>query len=118
MRLESEYISTRNEDKLFEVQKTKSQELEAINETSETVVLSHTEKKYLHEEHNIPNEKIMVWPLIRSEFEKLGSFEKDEVCEDIIFFGGFKHSPNIEAIKILENKLLPAAKKYFFFQGL
>ena len=117
LRLESEYISTRNEDKLFEVQKTKSQELEAINETSETVVLSNAEKKYLHEEHNIANEKIMVWPLIRSEFEKLESFEKDEVCEDIIFFGGFKHSPNIEAIKILENKLLPAAKKYFSSKG-
>ena len=117
LRLESEYISTRNEDKLFEVQKTKSQELEAINETSETVVLSHAEKKYLHEEHNIANEKIMVWPLIRSEFEKLESFEKDEVCEDIIFFGGFKHSPNIEAIKILENKLLPVAKKYFSSKG-
>lgn len=118
LRMESEYGVTGDDAVLDQASKYKDLEFEAISVAADTVVLSNDEKKYLCNNNSFEENKIHVWPLIRSEFERMGSFEKNDNPKDIIFIGGFKHGPNIEAIKILEKRLLPHARDYFLKNGV
>jgi hypothetical protein len=105
--MEAEYERTKS----LELQKksniTKIKEIQAINKCTKSIVLSPKEKNYLINNHGISPEKILEWPLIRSEFEKLNEYKKIKNPRDIIFIGGYRHSPNIEAVRLLENKILP-----------
>ncbi len=107
VRMEAEYERTKS----LELQKksniTKIKEIQAINKCTKSIVLSPKEKNYLINNHGISPEKILEWPLIRSEFEKLNEYKKIKNPRDIIFIGGYRHSPNIEAVRLLENKILP-----------
>lgn len=117
LRLESEYNRTKSNDIYSIARDTKISELQAISESDRTVVLSKKEKDYLENIHGIPSKKILIWPLIRSEFEKLDSFKKEENPKDIIFIGGYRHTPNIEAVKLIENSILPEIIKLFEKNG-
>ena len=113
VRLESEFNRTKSLEVLKESRSTKYSELQAIADCDKTVVLSDKEKNYLVNKHGIEPGKILVWPLIRSEFETLSSFKKSKDPKDIIFIGGFRHTPNTEAVKLLENEIVPITKDIF-----
>jgi GT2 family glycosyltransferase len=118
VRLEAEYNQSKSLDVLKEARKTKIQEIQAIAETDKTIVLSQKEKNYLINSHGIEPSKISIWPLIRSEFENIDSFTKNENPKNISFIGGFRHTPNIEAVKILEKQILPTTKEIFEKNGI
>lgn len=118
LRLESEYLETKSDDIYSIARDTKISELQAISESDRTVVLSKKEKDYLENIHGIPSKKILIWPLIRSEFEKLNSFKKVENPKDIIFIGGYRHTPNIEAVKLIKEYILPEVLKLFEKNGV
>lgn len=118
VRLESEYNSNKSLDVLKEARKVKIQEIQAIAETDKTIVLSQKEKNYLINSHGIESSKISIWPLIRSEFDSTDNFTKDKNPKNIIFIGGFRHTPNIEAVKILEKQILPVTKEIFEKNGV
>ena len=117
LRLESEYIETQSSDVYSIARNTKISELQAISESDRTVVLSKKEKDYLVKIHGIPSKKILIWPLIRSEFEELNLFKKEKNPKDIIFIGGYRHTPNIEAVKLIEKDILPEVLKLFKKNG-
>lgn len=118
VRIASEYKLTKDPKTFEESEKVKKAEISTMKKTDNTIVLSNDEKNYLENECAISPYKIKVWPLIRSEFEDEKTFEKSSNPKDIIFIGGFSHTPNIDAVKILENKLLPYAKIYFNERGI
>jgi hypothetical protein len=113
VRLETEYERTREADAFVQAKKTKALELKAIKQSSKSVVLSNKEREYLINSHGIPSNKLTIWPLIRSEFEKLEEYKKNDNPKDIIFIGGYRHTPNISAVKIIENEIVPELKKIF-----
>ena len=118
VRLESEFQITQDSELLSEVRKAKIGEIQAIAKTDKTIVLSNKERNYLVSSNGIDAEKISIWPLIRSEFESIDKFKKDLNAKDIIFIGGFRHHPNIEAVKLLEKEIIPKAKEIFLKNGL
>lgn len=118
VRLESEYNETKNMATLIDSRKLMAEELQAISNTDKTIVLSQKEKDYLVTSHGVDANKISIWPLIRSEFENMNDFKKSTKPKDIIFIGGFRHTPNIEAVKILEKEILPITKEIFLKNGV
>jgi len=118
VRLESEYNQTKDMAALVESRKLMAEELQAISETDKTIVLSQKEKDYLVASHGIDANKLSIWPLIRSEFENMKDYKKSTKPKDIIFIGGYRHTPNIDAVKILEKEILPIAKNIFLKNGV
>ena len=118
VRLDSEYKLTKNKDVKRNAARTKMLEIQAIKESSRTVVLTDKEQRYLINQFNIAPEKILVWPLIRNEFEKLSDYKKSTNPRDIIFIGGYRHTPNIEAVKILRDAIVPKAVEIFTKAGI
>ena len=117
IRAYSEFDLTKDSLVLDEAIKLKSQELKTIELTDKTIVLSNKEKDYLEKRCNVDPSKLEVWPLIRNEFDNIKNYKKTEDPNDIIFIGGFSHTPNVEAVKILKNDLLPYASEYFNKKG-
>ena len=113
VRMETEYEETKILNTYKQAQKTKLIELKAINNCTKTVVLSKKEKEYLQNECQIPSDKLITWPLIRSEFETITKYKKSEDAKDIIFIGGYRHAPNIEAVKYIDNVLMPKLIQIF-----
>lgn len=118
VRLETEYNETKEMATLSESRRLMIDELQAISDTDKTIVLSQKEKDYLIGSHGIEAKKISVWPLIRSEFETIGKYKKSSSPKDIIFIGGYRHTPNIDAVKVLEKEILPIAIQIFKRNGL
>tara|TARA_B100000674_G_C37965856_1_gene974541 strand:- start:732 stop:3443 length:2712 start_codon:yes stop_codon:yes gene_type:complete len=118
IRLKSEFKKTKNGLVNSEYKRTKVNEINAIHATDKTIVLSDKEKFYLVDECNIPSDKIDVWPLIRNEIDNLDNFKKLKKSDDIIFIGGFRHTPNIQAVKLLEREILPKVKELFGKAGI
>lgn len=117
IRLESEFQNTHNPSVQKLARQIKIKEIHAIKSSTKSVVLSHKEKDYLVNQHNISSQKLLVWPLIRSEFENLNMFKKNKDAKEIIFIGGYRHTPNVEAIKFLEEKIMPELLNIFKENG-
>lgn len=107
------YLISKKDKDLDISERTKQSELQTIEDTDITIVLTDKEKKYLKEEHLVENSKIKVIPLLRDIDDELGSFKKAKKPKDIIFIGGFRHHPNEDGIKWLSEEVLPIAKALF-----
>mgnify|MGYP000147057855 CR=1 FL=1 len=118
VRLETESNITNNAEIRRLAKRTELAEIQAIEETHNTVVLSENEKKYLIDKYDISSDKILVWPLIRNEFESLEEYKKTINPKDIIFIGGYRHTPNIEAVKLLKDEIVPRAVEIFKNAGM
>ena len=112
LRLKQEYGVTKSIKTLRESEKLKSLELKAISDTDFTVLLSEHEEKYLTHECGIDPEKLTCWPLIRK-IETKNQFKKSKNPKDIIFIGGFRHTPNIDAVNWLVDEIIPEFSKLF-----
>lgn len=110
VRMMEEYKLKNDEALLNDALNIKNYEIDAIRKSQRTIVLSDNEKNYLVNDCNINSSNIFVWNLIR---EINHDFKKDEESKEIIFIGGFQHTPNLDAVKWLEKKIVPELKETF-----
>ena len=81
-------------------------EFDLIDQTDETWVVSSVEQKLLREAR--PGKKIEVVPTI---VDVQGSKTPFSLRHDFLFIGGFRHSPNIDAVIFFLKKIYPLVRK-------
>jgi GT2 family glycosyltransferase/glycosyltransferase involved in cell wall biosynthesis len=81
-------------------------EFELIDQTDETWVVSSVEQKLLREAR--PGKRIEVVPTI---VDVQGSKTPFSLRHDFLFIGGFRHSPNIDAVIFFLKKIYPLVRK-------
>ena len=84
----------------------KSYELNAVRESDTTIVVSAIEQEILKKE--LPVKKIHVLPLILKINKYKNTFNNRK---DIVFMGGFQHSPNIDAVKYFVSEIMPLLRE-------
>ena len=84
--------------------KMKVKELEYIEKSNKIIVISQHERDLLSNEFDVSPRKIHTIPLIRNVSERLGGYESRQ---DIAFIGGYRHPPNVDAVKWLVNDIWP-----------
>ena len=80
----------------------KQRELAAIRAVDSSIVHSTTELELLRLE--LPLERIHVFPLI---IDIQGTEKGFNDRRDLIFLGGYKHTPNVDAVKYFVNDVMP-----------
>jgi glycosyltransferase involved in cell wall biosynthesis/SAM-dependent methyltransferase len=86
-----------------QAKRTKAVELDLIRNTDLTIVLSSTELYTIRSE--IPDAPLCVLPLIVREIP--GCRNPFGERRDLIFIGGFKHQPNIDAVQYFVREVFP-----------
>jgi len=84
----------------------KQRELAAIRAADVSIVHSTTELDLLRLE--LPNEKIHVFPLIMN---VCSSVEVYEERHDIVFIGGYQHTPNVDAVMYFVSDVMPILRE-------
>lgn len=80
----------------------KHMELASVKHTDETMVISPTEQTLLTQ--LCPNAKVAVVPLIREIPSQGPGFERRS---GVMFIGGYKHRPNVDAVEYLVQDIMP-----------
>jgi len=88
--------------KLKEAAQMKRSELSAIRSVDATIVHSTTELDVLRSD--LPNELIYVYPLILN-ISGSGADYSDR--KDIVFVGGYQHTPNVDAVLYFVEEIMP-----------
>jgi GT2 family glycosyltransferase len=83
----------------------KEQELEIVKRVDYTLVVSHFEREILARE--CPNSLVEVIPMPREAYGCQTNFEKRS---DILFIGGFQHTPNVDAVLYFISQIFPYIK--------
>ena len=104
MRRESDLLQDIRKRKASD--KVKKTELAAICAVDASIVHSTFEKDLLIEE--IPNANVHVFPLIHDIVESESRFE---ARRDIVFVGGYKHPPNVDAVIYFVSKIMPGIRQ-------
>ena len=86
----------------------KTKELAYISKVDKVIVISEHERELLAKEHKVPSAKMQTIPLIRNEASRQGGYEKRQ---DIAFIGGYKHPPNVDAVRWMMKDVWPAITK-------
>jgi GT2 family glycosyltransferase len=81
---------------------TRARELRAVRESDATIVLSEVEREVLARE--VPAARVRVLPLLRT---IPGRSAPIEGRRGVIFVGGFKHRPNVDAVEHLVSEIWP-----------
>ena len=84
----------------------KKREFEAIRVVDATIVHSTSELEIIRPD--LPNEKIHVFPLIT---DVQGTEKKFEERKDIVFVGGYRHTPNVDAVEFFVKKVMPLLRR-------
>jgi len=108
LREQRQAIVESSEELAKEAEKTKALELSVIKKSDVTVVLSEAEKEILRKESAVDGKQIVVVPLVREIPGTKTSF-KDR--RDILFIGGYKHEPNIDAVLYFVERIWPLVKQ-------
>lgn len=88
--------------KLDAVNQMKQREFAAIRAVDASIVHSTAELDLLRPE--LPNEQIYVYPLI---LNVGGSTKTFKERRDIVFVGGYQHTPNVDAVKYFVAEIMP-----------
>lgn len=92
---------------LEDAQQLKHVEYNTIRQSDATILVSEYEVDYLRSELGpFPH---MVIPLIYEDYERTKDFEQRR---DIAFVGGYRHPPNIDAVKHLVENIWPQFREY------
>ncbi|MCS6857995.1 MAG: glycosyltransferase, partial [Sandaracinaceae bacterium] len=91
---------------LLKARDTRMRELRAIRESDFTVVLSESERAYL--KRTVPDAKVFVWPLLR---QTPGRLAPREGRSGVLFVGGFRHRPNVDAVDWLLREIWPIVRR-------
>lgn len=92
---------------LAQAERTKMVELDLIRTTDLTIVLSSEELYAVRNE--IPDAPLCVLPLIVREIP--GRSKPFNERRDLIFIGGFRHSPNIDAVQYFVGEIFPLVRR-------
>ncbi len=84
---------------------TKRRELRAVREAERTIVLSEVEREHLARE--VPGSAIDVLPLLREIPGRSGPLEGRA---GVLFVGGFRHRPNVDAVHFLVEEVWPRVR--------
>jgi len=81
----------------------RARELSYIEKADATIILSSVEEEVLRD-LGVPEEKLWLVPLIRPHSERLVEYD---TTEDMLFIGGYKHPPNVDAVDWMMEKIWP-----------
>ena len=87
--------------------KMKELEFQMIKSVDLTILRSTAELELLKDE--LPNNKLCVFPLILTPYKNNVLSLKER--KDIIFVGGFQHTPNVDAVKYFVSSIMPILRK-------
>ena len=104
MQREAELLNDKAKMKL--AKEMKQREFSAMRAADATIVHSTAELELLRPE--FPNEKISVFPLI---MDVQGTSRGFLDRRDIVFVGGYQHTPNIDAVQFLVSEIMPLLRK-------
>ena len=85
-----------------EAHRMKKLELDVIQSADATILVSDFEEKYLRDE--VGHFPSVIIPLIYEEYERVNGFADRT---DIAFIGGYRHHPNIDAVRYLVDDIWP-----------
>jgi len=107
MRMEREAKILKDNSIKIAAKEMREKELGFIEECDATIVLSEVERSLLSKQKSI-KDKLWTIPLIRPDAHRLVEFE---TTEDIVFIGGYKHPPNVDAAEWLVKEIWPEMRK-------
>ena len=110
IRFQREFELSKVEEAHREAEKYKRIEKENCKNADLTFVVSETDQTLLSE-HDIQCNKTAVISNIHDENSFKNSFNSFEKRKDILFIGGFNHTPNIDAVLHLHNNIRPLILK-------
>lgn len=87
---------------------TKKKELSIIRKSDATIILSNAEKELLSKELVDHKNKLVVIPLIMNIPGRKKQFKERD---GIVFIGGFRHQPNVDAVLYFVENIWPYMKK-------
>lgn len=106
LRMMREFELNRDCDLLNDTQQMKALELDTITLADVTLLVSEYEVDYLRGE--IGHFPYLVLPLIYEPYKRLNGFEERK---DIAFVGGYRHPPNVDAVKYLVHEVWPSIRE-------
>ncbi|WP_158320143.1 glycosyltransferase [Acidocella aminolytica] len=106
LRTEREAQLEGNQEKFREATLLKQKELNFITLADCTITHSTTEAEILSQE--LPDARVTVWPLM---FDFFGTKSKFSERRDICFLGGYRHPPNVDAVKYFVKELFPLLRE-------
>ena len=89
-----------------QAKESKEREISAIRKADVSTVISKEELNIIS--RILPNHNIQLLPLARSVISATTSFESRK---DILFVGGFRHEPNVDAVKYFVREIMPLLRK-------
>ncbi|HSC47314.1 MAG TPA: glycosyltransferase [Gammaproteobacteria bacterium] len=87
-------------------ERTRADELHLISESDAAIVVSPVEKDFL--EHEVPGSNVQVVQLVLDEEPEGKPFEERR---DILFIGGYQHTPNVDAVLYFVRDILPGLRQ-------
>jgi len=106
LRMEREATLTGDADAMREAEAMKIKECDLISRVDCTITHSTYEQEVLARE--VPDAPVVVWPFM---FEFFGTQVGFKPRRDIVFLGGYKHRPNVDAVKFFANDVFPIIKR-------
>jgi O-antigen biosynthesis protein len=106
LRMSREAELLQDKVKMKAANKMKRREFAAIRAADTSIVVSTTELELLH--HELPNERIRVFPLI---MDIRGTEKAFKDRRDVIFVGGYQHTPNIDAVQYFVSDVMPILRR-------
>jgi len=101
---EAELFGDKSKSKL--ASNMKRLEFNAIRAADATIVVSAAERELL--QHDLSDEQICVLPLIVA---VRGTHKSFGERRDIVFIGGYKHSPNVDAVRFFASEIMPLLRQ-------
>jgi len=89
-----------------EALKLKDVEIECINKSDQTILVSNEEYKYL-KKIRVKVDNVHVLPLLRDFTSRTEIKSFNSRKNSIVFLGNFNHTPNVDAIKFIINDIWP-----------
>jgi O-antigen biosynthesis protein len=102
LRMDREARLTGSQEALDAAAAMKVKECDLISRVDCTITPSTFEKEVLA--HEVPDAPVIVWPFM---FEFYGTEVGFEPRRDIVFLGGYRHTPNVDAVKFFANDVFP-----------
>jgi glycosyltransferase involved in cell wall biosynthesis/SAM-dependent methyltransferase len=106
LRMQREAELFNDKTKMKQAAEMRQREFAAIRAADATIVHSTAELELLRPE--FPNEKISVFPLI---MDVPGTNRGFLDRRDIVFVGGYQHTPNIDAVQFFASEIMPLLRK-------
>ena len=107
LRMQRRAETTKDKDLAVAAKSMRVKELSYIEQSDATIILSSVEEEVLTD-LGVNKDKLWLIPLIRPRSERIVEFESSQ---DMVFIGGYRHPPNVDAVDYMVEKIWPHIKK-------